>query len=147
MTIVLNIYQQFLSSKSWHQDLKARLCKIYLYSVQLEVKLLKRLMSRWQWQLDASSTYIDMLNDQEHESCKGYLWSSRSMIKKAWNFQRYSLFNILLRCSESFAHSLIYHEIIDDFYYWLVLGDIITWVHLCVAMVTTLPYYIPPTTT
>ena len=95
-------------------------------------------MSRWQWQLDASSTDIDMLNDLEHESCKGYLWSSRSMIKKTWNFQRYSLFNILLRFSESFAHSLVYLEIIDDFYYWLVLGDIITWVHLCVAMVTTM---------
>ena len=95
-------------------------------------------MSRWQWHLDTSSTYVDMLNDLEHESCKGYLWSSRSMIKKACNFQRYSLFNILLRFSESFAHSLVYQEIIDDFCYWLVLGDIITWVHLCVAMVTTL---------
>ena len=95
-------------------------------------------MSRWQWHLDTSSTYVDMLNDLEHERCKGYLWSSRSMIKKACNFQRYSLFNILLGFSESFAHSLVYQEIIDDFCYWLVLGDIITWVHLCVAMVTTL---------
>ena len=65
------------------------------------------------------------------------------MIKKAWNFQRYSLLNILLRVKESFAHSLIFGPkslslIIDDFYYWFLLGDIITLVHLCVTNVTSL---------
>ena len=44
------------------------------------------------------------------------------MIEKAWNFQRYSLSNILLRVRESLAHSLVFGPkllslIIDDFYY------------------------------
>ena len=86
-----------------------------------------------------------MLNNLEHEIYKAYLYSTRSMIEKAWNFQRYSLSNILLRVRESFAHSLVFGPkllslMIDDFYYWLVLGDIISWVHLCVATVTTILY-------
>ena len=65
------------------------------------------------------------------------------MFEKARNSQRQSLSNILLRVSESFAHLLelvpkSLSLMIDDFYHWLVLGDIITWVHLCVATVTTL---------